>query len=72
VVVSGSPDVSRVPPTCQASSVVALAKELQAALANLSSHSEQITCDTCGHYIPLTDPQLVIEAVDKLLKNTNP
>ena len=72
IVISGNPDVSRVPPSCQASSVVALSKELQVALANLSTHSEQIVCDTCGHYIPLTDPQLVVDAVDKLVKNTNP
>jgi len=70
VVVSGNPDVSRVPPSCQASSVVALSKELQVELANLSSRSEHIVCDTCGHYIPLTDPQLVVEAVNKLLEGT--
>ena len=70
VVVSGSPDVSRVPPGCQASSVVALSKELQVELTQLSSHSEHIVCDTCGHYIPLTDPQLVVEAVNKLLAST--
>ena len=46
----------------QASSVVAHSKELQMALANLSSHSEQIVCNTCGHYIPLTDAQLVVDA----------
>lgn len=71
VVVSGNPDVSRVPKGCQASSVVALSKELQNSLVNLSSHSEHIICDTCGHYIPLTDPQLVVNAVNDLLKSTN-
>jgi pimeloyl-ACP methyl ester carboxylesterase len=71
VVVSGNPVVSRVPQGCQASSVVALSKELQVALAHLSTNSEQIVCDTCGHYIPLSDPQLVVEAVDKLLKRIN-
>jgi pimeloyl-ACP methyl ester carboxylesterase len=72
VVVSGSPDVSRVPGSCNASSVVALSKELQAELAKLSSNSYQITCDTCGHYIPLTDPQLVVEAVKQLSKESTP
>ncbi len=72
IVVSGSPDVSRVPASCNANSVVALSRELQNALARLSTNSEQILCDTCGHYIPLTDPQLVVEAVGRAISAKKP
>jgi pimeloyl-ACP methyl ester carboxylesterase len=71
VVLSGNPDVSRVPKGCQAASVVALSKELQVELANLSSHSEHIVCEQCGHYIPLSDPQLVVDAVGRLIEALN-
>lgn len=71
VVVSGNPDVGRVPASCRARDGIALSKELQIALVHLSSRGEQIVYDTCGHYIPLTDPQLVLDAVNQLLKGTD-
>lgn len=69
VVVSGRPDVGRIPPNlgCPVQEVIAQEKNAQIALSALSSDSDLIACDTCGHYIPMTNPELVVEAIHKLL-----
>jgi pimeloyl-ACP methyl ester carboxylesterase len=69
MVVSGTPDVGRIPPDlgCSVQEVIEQEKTAQIALAALSSDSDLILCDTCGHYIPMTNPELVIEAFRQLL-----
>ena len=68
VVVSGAPDVGRIPPDlgCSVQEVIEQEKTAQIALAALSSDSDLILCDTCGHYIPMTNPDLVVEAIGQL------
>ncbi len=59
VVVSGSPDVSRLPPSFPVEQIRQTFQDLE--LAALSSQSIHIICDTCDHYIPMTDPDKVVE-----------
>lgn len=67
MVISGNPDVGRLPEGigCSAQELTRVSAEMQVELAKLSTNSTHIKCDTCGHYIPLTNPELVIEAVQK-------
>lgn len=69
IVVSGSPDLSRLPPSFPAEQMRQVSRELQVELAALSSASAHIVCDTCDHYIPMTDPPIVVDAVRQALAN---
>jgi hypothetical protein len=42
---------------------------LQVELANLSSNSVHIVCDTCDHYMPMTNPDIVVDAINQELSN---
>lgn len=44
--------------------------ELKQELSTLSSNSKHIICDTCGHYIHEDDPDLVINAIKWIIKET--
>jgi pimeloyl-ACP methyl ester carboxylesterase len=68
-VISGSPDVSRIPPEigCPIQEVIKREKAAQISLATFSSNSDLITCDTCGHYIPMTNPELVVDTIEQLI-----
>lgn len=68
VVLSGEPDLDRVPPDFPADEVREVSRALQVELANLSSNSTHIVCETCGHYIPLTDPELVVDAIRQVVE----
>ncbi len=68
-VVAGQPDVSRIPPSlgCAPSELLDQYRAGQTDLAALSSNSTLSVCDTCGHYIPMTRPDLVLDAVRQVL-----
>jgi pimeloyl-ACP methyl ester carboxylesterase len=65
VVLSGSPDVSRLPSTFPIERIKSTFQELQVELAGLSSSSTHIVCDTCDHYIPMTNPDIVVDAINQ-------
>jgi pimeloyl-ACP methyl ester carboxylesterase len=67
VVLSGSPDVSRLPASFPVEQIKKTFQDLQVELAGLSSHSTHIVCDTCDHYIPMTNPDLVVNAIKQEL-----
>jgi pimeloyl-ACP methyl ester carboxylesterase len=67
VVLSGSPDVSRLPASFPVEQIKQTFQELQDELAGLSSNSTHIVCDTCDHYIPMTNPDLVVQAIQQAL-----
>jgi pimeloyl-ACP methyl ester carboxylesterase len=67
VVLSGSPDVSRLPASFPVMQIKNTFETLQNELANLSTNSIHIVCETCDHYIPMTDPEEVVYAVRKEL-----
>ncbi len=68
VVLSGEPDLERVPPDFPADEVRKTARALQVEVAQLSTNNIHIVCDTCGHYIPLTDPERVVEAIRQVVE----
>jgi pimeloyl-ACP methyl ester carboxylesterase len=43
-------------------------REMQSVLTNLSSNSEQIIAEKSDHFIQLQQPQLVIEAIEKVVR----
>lgn len=67
IVLSGSPDVSRLPSSFPVEDIKQTFKDLQVELAGLSSRSTHIVCDTCDHYIPLTNPDLVVDVIKQEL-----
>jgi pimeloyl-ACP methyl ester carboxylesterase len=67
IVLSGSPDVSRLPPSFPVEQIRKTFKDLQEELTSLSSHSTHIVCDTCDHYIPMTNPDLVVNAIKQMV-----
>ena len=69
IVMSGSPDVSRLPSSFPVEQIRRTFRDLQAELAGLSSQSTNIVCDTCDHYIPMTNPALVVEAIKQEIAN---
>jgi len=42
-------------------------QDLHAELTGLSSLNTQIACDTCGHYLPLKNPDIVVDAISREL-----
>jgi pimeloyl-ACP methyl ester carboxylesterase len=66
-VLSGTPDVSRLPASFPVQQIKESLTGLQAELAELSSNSAHRVCDTCDHYIPMTNPALVVDVVEELL-----
>lgn len=67
VVLSGSPDVSRLPPSFPIEEIKKTFQDLQVELAGLSSRSTHIVCDTCDHYMPMTNPSIVVDAIKQVL-----
>ncbi len=67
VVLSGSPDVSRLPSSFPIEQIRKTFQELQVDLAGLSSRSTHIVCDSCDHYIPMTNPDMVVDAINQEL-----
>jgi len=67
VVLSGSPDVSRLPSSFPVEQIRQTFRDLQVELAGLSSQSTHIICDTCDHYIPMTNPDMVVDAINQEL-----
>ena len=67
VVLSGSPDVSRLPASFPVEQIKRTFQELQAELAGLSTNSTHIICETCDQTIPMTNPEKVIEAINQEL-----
>jgi pimeloyl-ACP methyl ester carboxylesterase len=67
IVLSGSPDVSRLPSSFPIEQIKKTFQDLQVELTGLSSQSTHIVCDTCDHYIPLTNPDIVIDAINQEL-----
>ena len=67
VVLSGSPDVSRLPASFPVEQIKRTFQDLQVELAGLSTNSTHIVCETCDHYLPMTDPDKVLEAIGQLL-----
>jgi pimeloyl-ACP methyl ester carboxylesterase len=65
VVLSGSPDLSRLPPNFPAGEMRTEFAVLQDQLAALSTQSSRIECASCDHYIPLTNPGIVVNAIDQ-------
>jgi len=63
IVVSGSPDLSRLPSSFPIEQIRQTTQDLQDELTGLSSQSTHIKCDTCDHYIPMTNPAIVIDAI---------
>jgi hypothetical protein len=69
IVLSGSPDVSRLPSNFPVEQIKQTFKDLQVELAGLSSQSTHIVCDTCDHYIPMTNPDMVVDVIEQELAN---
>jgi pimeloyl-ACP methyl ester carboxylesterase len=67
VILSGSPDVSRLPSSFPVEQIRQTFQDLQVELASLSTQSTHIVCDICDHYIPMTNPDLVVEAIKQEL-----
>jgi len=67
IVLSGSPDVSRLPASFPIEQIKRTFQDLQEELAKLSTHSTLIVCDTCDHYIPMTNPEVVVDAINQEL-----
>jgi pimeloyl-ACP methyl ester carboxylesterase len=67
VVLSGTPDVSRLPPNSFVQEIKETSRALQRELADLSSNSMHIVCDACDHYIPMTNPEKVVDAVRQMI-----
>ena len=72
VVLSGTPDVSRLPSSFPIQEIKDTSRALQVELANLSSNSTHLVCDTCDHYIPMTNPDKVVDAVRQVLAMVPP
>lgn len=72
VVLSGSPDVSRLPSSFPVEQIKRTFQDLQVELAGLSSNSAHIVCDTCDHYIPMTNPEKVVEVIKLGLASIHP
>jgi len=72
VVLSGSPDVSRLSPSFPVEQIRKIFQDLQVELAGLSSRSTHVVCDTCGHCIPMTDPEIVVDAINQELGSLDP
>jgi pimeloyl-ACP methyl ester carboxylesterase len=72
IVLSGSPEVSRLPPSFPVEQIRKTFRDLQVELARLSSHSTYIVCDTCDHYIPMTNPALVVNAIEQMIADMRP
>jgi pimeloyl-ACP methyl ester carboxylesterase len=71
VVLSGSPDVSRLPTSFPVEQIRKTFQDLQVELAGLSSRSTRIACDTCDHYIPMTNPDVVVDAINQELASVH-
>lgn len=69
VVVSGKPDVGRLPPDigCTSEELIASYQAGQVELTHLSTDSTQVDCTECGHYIPLAQPQVAVDAIRQAL-----
>jgi pimeloyl-ACP methyl ester carboxylesterase len=67
VVLSGSPDLSRLPPSFPTEQMRTTFRALQVELAALSSRSTRIDCESCDHYIPMTNPDIVVDAINQEL-----
>jgi len=67
VVLSGSPDVSRLPASFPVEQIKRTFQDLQVELAGLSTQSTHIVCETCDQYIPMTDPDQVLDAINQEL-----
>jgi pimeloyl-ACP methyl ester carboxylesterase len=63
VVLSGSPDLSRLPSNFPSEQMRVQFAILQDQLAALSTQSTHIECPSCDHYIPLTNPGVVLDAI---------
>jgi pimeloyl-ACP methyl ester carboxylesterase len=63
IVLSGSPDVSRLPSSFPIEQIRRTFQDLQVELSKLSTRSTHIVCDTCDHYIPMTNPDMVVDAI---------
>jgi pimeloyl-ACP methyl ester carboxylesterase len=72
IVLSASPDVSRLPASFPVEQIKKTFQDLQVELTKLSSRSTQITCDTCDHYIPMTNPAMVVDAIQQMLAGDHP
>ena len=71
VVLSGSPDVSRLPASFPVEQIKKTFQDLQVELASLSSVSTHIVCDTCDHYMPMTNPDIVVDAINEELAHVH-
>lgn len=69
IVLSGSPDVSRLPPSFPVQQIKQAFKDLQMEMAGLSTQSTHVICDTCDHYIPMTNPVIVVDVIKEELDN---
>jgi len=67
VVLSGSPDVSRLPESLPVEQIRQTFRDLQVELAGLSSQSTHIVCTACDHYIPVTNPEMVVDVIKRIL-----
>jgi pimeloyl-ACP methyl ester carboxylesterase len=72
IVLSGSPDVSRLPAGFPVEQIRETFQDLQMELTKLSSNSIHIACDTCDHYIPMTNPAIVVDAIQQMLAGDHP
>jgi pimeloyl-ACP methyl ester carboxylesterase len=72
VVLSASPDVSRLPASFPVQQIVDTFRLLQDELAGLSTNTVHIVCDTCDHYVPMTDPARVVDAINQALARVKP
>jgi pimeloyl-ACP methyl ester carboxylesterase len=69
VVLSGSPDISRLPASFPVEQIKRTYQDLQVELADLSTHSTLIVCEPCDQNIPMTNPEKVVEAINQELAN---
>ncbi len=67
VVLSGSPDLSRLPASFPVEQIKRAFQDLQVELAGLSTRSTLIVCEPCDQTIPMTDPDKVLEAINQEL-----
>lgn len=68
VVTAGQPeDPALFPPDWPVAEDAALWKEIQADLANLVPGGEQVVAERSGHYVHQTQPELVVEAIQKVI-----
>ena len=67
VVLSSSPDLSRLPASFPVEQIKRIFQDLQVELAGLSTRSTLIVCEPCDQTIPMTDPDKVLEAINQEL-----